>query len=200
MGGEGSMQSMATILRNNKRLLRKRNPFRRARGFERLRNEYRNYSSGTIKSKPLTKKELFEIRKKIKEQNRKENISSSILAVLALIVILTSTYLVFESIKANKKRQESHILKAKTEKYLFYIQDGDEWLHKGKFSNALFQYLLAKEVFPNEYDVNYRLVLVYGSRCKYEKSDCSNGKQFLEALITQFPEKKELEKLEQYFY
>lgn len=199
MGGGGSIQGMAIILRNNKKLLRKRNPFRRGTGFERLRDEYRNYSSGKVESRPLSKKELLEIRERIKKQNRKENIRLGILAILVLFVILGSTFLLYRSIQATQEEQNNHILNIKTEKYLFYIQDGDEWLNKGHFNNALFQYFLAKEIFPNEYDVNYRIALVYGSKCKYEDSSCSKGLRQLKELEVQFPEKNELKKLREYF-
>ncbi|MBO0320737.1 hypothetical protein J0X14_00395 [Muricauda sp. CAU 1633] len=190
---------MITILRNNKSLLRRKSLFRRESGFRRLRNEYRKYDEGRIESKPISQKELSEIREKIVKQNRRTNFRSSVLAIFLFALTIGFTIKLYNNLKRYQLEAEATIMKGKTEKYLFYIEDGDKWLEKGHFNNAIFQYLLAKEIYPSEYNVNYRLVIAYGGKCKYEQSGCTEGHRILKNLKAQFPEKSELYNLSNYF-
>jgi len=200
MGGEGSIQSMITILRNNKSLLRKKSIFRRETGFARLREEYRYYTEGRIDSKPISEKELSKIRDKIKKQNRRHNFRLALLATSFFIVAIGFTIKIYNNLNDYQTVIDNKVSKNNTKKYLFYLADGDKFLEKGEFHNAIFQYLLAKEIYPAEYNVNYRLVLAYGGKCRYEQSGCIEGSKILENLKLQFTEKKELEKLDDYFY
>ncbi|WP_435624723.1 hypothetical protein [Flagellimonas sp.] len=199
MGGEGSIQSMIVILRNNKKLLHKRNPFRRGSGFERLRDDYRKFSQGEIETKTVTKSQLREIRRKVIEENRKENIRIWVIGIVVSIFAVGFTMMGYKGIQNYEAELDEIKIKKSTDKYLFYIQDGDKWLEKGHHHNAVFQYLLAKRIYPNEYNVNYRLTLTYGSWCKYNRTGCAEGKRIYDNLKVQFPEKKELEELEKYF-
>lgn len=199
MAGEGSIQSMIVILRNNKNLLRKRNPFHRGTGFQRLHKDYRKFSSGKIDSKPISNVELQEIRKKVIRENRKENIRGWIIGILVLTIAVGFTVWMYDNIQNHQSEIDRIKTEESTRKYLFYIEDGDKWLEKGRFHNAVFQYVLAKKIYPNEYSVNYRLALAYGSWCKYNQTGCTEGKRIHENLKVQFPEKQELKELEKYF-
>ncbi len=199
MAGEGSIQSMITILRNNQKLLRKRNPFQRGFGFEKLRKEYRTYAQGKLDSRPLSKRERHAIREKIEAENRKHFVKMCIAAFIILIVALGLGIQLNDSFKRNEKLYAQKELESKTEQYLFYVNDGDKWLQKRHWHNAIFQYLLAKKIFPNEYAVNYRLALAYGSYCKFEGSGCTEGHQLLTDLKLQFPNKEELHTLEKMY-
>ena len=199
MGGEGSIQSMITILRNNKRLLRKRDPFRRGKGFERLRDDYRKFSQGQIESKTVTQSQLREIRKRVIQERRKENMRTWIIGVVISIVAVGVTIMGYKGIQNYEAELDEIEIKASTDKYLFYIQDGDKWLEKGHYHNAIFQYLLAKEIYPSEYNVNYRLALAYGSWCEYDQTGCTEGRRIYENLSEQFAIKSELKELEKYF-
>ncbi len=200
MTGGGSIQGMATILRNNKQLLRKRNTFRRGFGFGKLRKEYRKYAEGRLESEPISQKELSAIRQKIIRQKRKENMLSGIILVLVASLAVAFSYKMYKNLEEYQVKENEVFLEGNTNKYLFYIEDGDKWLEKGRYHNAIFQYTLAKEIYPTEFDVNYRLALAYGGKCKYEKSGCEEGRAILEDLRDRFPEKSELWKLRDYFY
>lgn len=197
MAGEGSIQGMIVILRNNKKLLRKRNPFRRKPGYKKLRSDYLKYSKGEIESKSITKAELRKIRNKVIREQKKENTISTCLAlVIALITILAGLHL-YENFLEREKIHNEILLKRKTEKYLFYLNDGDKWFSEGRWHNAIFQYLLAKEIFPTEYDINYRLALAFSNQCKFQNSGCKKANELLAAMKKQFPERAELNTIEQ---
>ena len=99
MGGEGSIQGMIVILRNNKKLLRKRNPFRRGKGFERLHDDYRKFSQGQIETKTVTKSQLREIRRKVVQENRKENIRTWFIGIVVSIVAIGFTLMGYNGIQ-----------------------------------------------------------------------------------------------------
>lgn len=199
MAGGGSIQGMATILRNNKQLLRKRNTFRRGFGYGKLRKEYRKYAKEGLESEPISQKELSAIRQKIIKQKRKENMLSGIILVLVVSLAVAFSYKMYKNLEEYQVKENEVFLEGNTNKYLFYIKDGDKWLEKGRYHNAIFQYTLAKEIYPAEYDISYRLALAYGARCKYEQLDCEKGKEILNDLRDRFPEKNELWTLKDYF-
>ena len=199
MGGEGSIQSMITILRNNKQLLRKRNTFRRGFGFGRLRDEYRSYAEGRIEQKPISEKDLALIRKKIIGQKRQEILGSRVILLFVVGIAIGLTIKFYNNLQEHQVEVNERAMVGKTKKYLFYIEDGDKWLENGRFHNAIFQYKLAREIYPGEYDVNYRLALAYGSKCRYEQSGCEEGRLILQDLKDRFPDRLELWKLESYF-
>ncbi|MCB0373345.1 MAG: hypothetical protein KDD31_10075 [Muricauda sp.] len=190
---------MITILRNNRKLLRKRNPFQRGFGFEKLRKEYRTYAQGKLDSRPLSKRERQAIREKIEAENRKDTIKMTLVAILILIALLGLGIRLYGTFQRNQEFIAQKELASKTEQYLFYINDGDKWLNQQHWHNAIFQYLLAKNIFPNEYDVNYRLIMAYGGKCKFEGSGCTDGSELLAKLRRQFPNSKDLQPLEEMF-
>lgn len=194
MGGEGSIMGMIVSLRNNNKLLRKTNPFQRNRSFGKLRDDYIKYSypKGKVESKSISKHELEEIRKRVILENKRENLKIIIFTSIALLVIVGVASAIFIHFRNNNQLLQQRILKQNTEQYLDYISDGDKWLEKKRWNKAIFQYLLAKKIFPNEYNVNYRLVLAYGNNCKFELIGCKPGLDLLNKLKNQFPEKSEL--------
>lgn len=186
MAGEGSIQGMIISLRNNKNLLRPK------RSFLNQKKEFLKAANGEINFKKATKKELEKIREKIyKERKRQRKINIGIWSVTAIFLI--SIAVVFtKNISQQNYNSEKKAHKAKTEKYYELIEDGDQWLKKGNWHNAIFQYKKAKEVFPTEYDINYRLTYVFCLSCEAEYINCKEAKENLDKLIVAFPEKQEL--------
>lgn len=87
---------------------------------------------------------------------------------------------------------EKESLDIKKSAYLKLIEDGDKWLTKMKWHNAVFQYEKALEIFPKEYDINYRLTYALCLRCEADFTNCKEAKNKLEKLLLQYPNKSEL--------
>lgn len=85
------------------------------------------------------------------------------------------------------------------EKYLFFIDDGDKWLQKRNYYNAVFQYKKALQLYPSDFDANYRLALGYSYRCQYDFEDCGTGKELIDKLEKQFPNNKEIKEVKTIF-
>lgn len=88
MGGEGSMQHMITTLRNNSKLLRRKGMFQRQRSFRSIKREYQIASEGINTSKKLSKEELLQIRNRVIENRRRENMKAFIVFFIIVVSIL----------------------------------------------------------------------------------------------------------------
>jgi len=196
MPSGGSIQSMITTLHNNKKLLRKRRIHDSKFGFAMLRDKYRTYSTGSVDSKPLSKEELLKIRTKIINDRRKERIWDFIQVYLLIAIIISIPIYTYKGLQEYQVESTKIRTAEKTKQYLFYLQDGDKWLKEGRYHNAVFQYSLAKKIYPKEYDINYRLALAYGRWCQEELSGCEEGQTILEELKKQFPSRQEIRDLE----
>ncbi|MBJ2175609.1 hypothetical protein JBL43_15260 [Aureibaculum sp. A20] len=199
MGGEGSMQSMITILRNNKNLLRKKSFFKRDRTFLSTRKEYYKASKGKINLKKASKQELKIIRERVIKQRKFENIKiwfvtiSLLLPILFFILYSTN---VFENQKLdNIEDQKDIYLKEHINTYSYYLDEGDKWIEKRHWNNAIYRYQQAVKLFPNEYEANYRLALAYSYNCKFDKKNCEAGKRLTTRLLKNYSEDKNLQKL-----
>ena len=196
MGGGGSMQGMRNSLNNNNKLLRKKRLFRKERSFFKLKREYLKAAGGELNFKTADKTQLIKIRKKILRQRRNENF---LLITISLIVISIASYFIspklYKQIDVNnnaKIKKDSIDHKRKNDKYLFYISDGDNYLKKNQWHNAIFQYNKAAEIFPNDFDIKYRLGYAYTYRCQNEKKDCKKGAEYVKNLNVDFPDKNEI--------
>lgn len=74
-----------------------------------------------------------------------------------------------------------------TENYCFYIGDGDKWLQKRNYYNAVFQYKKAVALYPSDFEANYRLAIGYGYQCQYDFENCKTGMQLIQKLEKAFP-------------
>ena len=66
---------------------------------------------------------------------------------------------------------------------------------KRKWNNAIFQYSRALEVFPNEFDAQYRLAQSYTYKCQLENKSCFKADSLVDRLIKYFPENKKIQEL-----
>lgn len=200
MAGGGSIQGMITSLSNNKKMLRRKSMFRTERTFLSLKKEYIKSAKGEIKLKNATKEQLNIIRLKVLKERRNHRNSLFIATAIVLSIVGFLNYKYVNYSQEAEAMNKEITLNQQIEKFHTLIADGDVWLQKRDWHNAIFQYNNALEVFPNEYSVNYRLVFAFILRCEDEFKDCKKGKKLLEKLIRQFPEKSELlilkEKLE----
>ena len=196
MGGGGSIQGMNTSLKNNRMLLRTSRFNPKKKSFFNRRKEYIKAADGFVELKEATPEELHKIRKKILLQRRNGNILS---LVLIIVLIPFFVYFSFHWFKTERKIISSKEMKAVNDKkddYTFFINDGDSYLEKGKWHNAIFQYNKVLELFPSDYDAHYRLAYAYTYRCRNEKINCEEANSKIEKLLEQFPNNSELIELE----
>lgn len=204
MGGAGSIQSMNTILRNNRNLLRKKSIFKRDNSFMSARKKYLKAAKGEIDFKNISKEELRAIRKKVIKEQKTENLRAWIITLVLLVPIFAfgiyiSNQLEFEKQLPNNMNQELIIeqqFEEKVDDYYFYIDEGDFWIEKQHWKNAIYQYKNAVGIFPEKYEANYRLALAYSYNCKFAYKDCKKGAILVDRLLKVNPNNKDLLALE----
>uniref|UniRef100_UPI00404A40D3 hypothetical protein n=1 Tax=Gelidibacter sp. TaxID=2018083 RepID=UPI00404A40D3 len=192
LGGTSSAQGMITSLNNNKKLLRKKRYFKKERSFLNLKNEYYKAAGGEMNFKTASKQQLAEIRLRFIQRRRKEAYISISIMVFVLTLI---AYFIFTQIKTDKQvvsKVNAAQQQINKDNYLFYIADGDEYLKKNEWHNAIFQYKKALEIFPNEYHIKYRLAYAYTYRCRNEQKDCETGLAYIKDLMKTYPNTDDL--------
>ncbi|MEZ4858933.1 MAG: hypothetical protein R2781_09000 [Flavobacteriaceae bacterium] len=200
MAGEGSIQGMIVSLRNNKRLLRKKSRFKKNRSFlQKDEMEFHNTAEG-IKVEKISKDDLLRIKEKILKERKRYHIRLFIFLFISLPLIIFLLYQAFHDFNfgfriynsANSSNIEI-VFQKKKEKYLFYLNDGDLWLKKHRYYNAIYQYKKANELFPSEFDAQYRIVLALSYQCQYTFEGCEEGAILVEKLKREFPHSSELD-------
>lgn len=53
------------------------------------------------------------------------------------------------------------------------------------------------EIFPKDYDINYRLAAAYCYRCEDEAKDCDEAKKLVVKLLHDFPDDENVLKLKE---
>ncbi|SDY08984.1 hypothetical protein SAMN05444411_1222 [Lutibacter oricola] len=190
MGGEGSMQSMNTILRNNRNLLRKKGMFNREKSFRYLRNKYYGNDKDEFDIRKLSEKELLEIREKVIKDRKRENLRALIITILFLITLIVIGLYLFSPTK-KITNQETNIYKSekvKLENYKSYMNLGDKMILKQNWKYAIIQYEKATKECPEKYTGHYKLLLAYSYNCKNNNLDCEKTKTLAKELIEKFPQ------------
>lgn len=203
LGGFGSINHMIVTLRNNRNLLPAKRSYFRKKDYKAIKNEYYKAVGGSFNIKKTSPEQLKAIRKKIRSKRKREAQQFIILLCLGLPLIAFTLYITFNNFHFGfpklEQVKEVDIEKAKQEKYLFYINDGDTWLKKEDWYNAIFQYKNALKLYPNDFDANYRLALSYSYRCQYEFEDCEIGKKLIDKLEKQFPNNEDIKAVKAIF-
>lgn len=195
MAGEGSIQGMITSLRNNKKLLRRPNLFRQGNSFLNLKKEYLKAAGGKVNVRKLSKEELAVIRKKVVKERRKENRTNVGIFIASVLIMGYIVFYTINEINEYENGFKKIELKKSTDEYLSLIADGDQWLKKRSWRNAIFEYKKALEIFPSEFDINFRLASAYAYRCESEFENCNEAKELLNKLLRKDPRNLELLKL-----
>ncbi|MGB0918459.1 MAG: tetratricopeptide repeat protein [Flavobacteriales bacterium] len=203
------MSHTRVVLKSNKALLGNRsNIFERGGRFSRVRKEYLASIEKNLSYKTATPAQLAEIRSRI-VQNRKEARIRGILIVLAFTpFIAIGGYFMIQSIQeSNLQAREFQIARLeaqnliKRKKYADLVLDGDLWLRRNHWHNAIFQYKVALELFPQDYGINNRLAIAYTYRCRAEKQNCPEAKAFIDKIIKAHPDDpKNYELLASYYF
>jgi hypothetical protein len=202
MGGFGSVQSMNTIMKNNRALLGKR------KSMFTSKKEYIGHANEKeleefIDYKSASPELLEEIRTKLKKEKKASLRLSIFLFLFLVIVALWFTFYLFgNDTKIEKSRQivKNEVFQDSISKIIiFYIEDGDEWLNQGKFENALFQYKKALELDSTNLSVEYRVCLAYSYLCRYDNLMCHEGDAHLKSVIEKFPNEDKLLEFKKFY-
>ncbi|WP_334113043.1 hypothetical protein [Paucihalobacter sp.] len=191
MGGEGSIQGMITTLRNNKKLLRSKRMFKKERSFLNLKQEYFKAAGGRLAFKEASKEDLLKIRQKIIQERTKNTVLFSLVAALIFSCVFYLSIQFLRNERKVEEQQQAAQFKKQEKLFLKYLIEGDEWFEKGSCYNSIFSYERALEIFPDNYDVNYRIVTVYAVQCEMDYKNCFKAKELLESLFVKYPFKKD---------
>lgn len=198
MGFGGSAQSMNTIMKNNRALLRKKGSmFKPKKGhlMSSAESENQDVFVDHQKATPLM---LEQIREKLQKASKRKQILSLVIFLVLLIPTLWIIHFIKENGKTELEYHEKDATFFKNEvltEFDLLLRDGDDWFSQGNYKNALIQYEKSLELNPENYSVQYRICLVYGHMCRYKKENCLIGKAFYDATVLKFPENLDLEEL-----
>ena len=200
MAGEGSMMHMITTLRNNKYLLRRKRMFKKERTFLSVKKEYYKATKGEINIRKLSKEELLAIRNSVIKSRRSQRfktllITSLVLGSIFILVFRFSSKLKkerLEQVKIIEARVFQENLTQNTTQYNYFIKEGDLWVTKGNWDNAVFEYKIALKIFPHKHEINYKLALAYVYNCSNFNQDCDKGKKLLDSLLLESPNNVDL--------
>ncbi|MBU2997885.1 tetratricopeptide repeat protein [Cellulophaga baltica] len=122
-------------------------------------------------------------------KEKSKNLSLLFITVVIIGFLIYSVVDHFNTIDNNAKKIE---FTSKRDLYLNLIDEGDSLLNKKDWQDAIYNYQKAYDLFPKEYDINYRLVAAYSYRCNDEFIDCKEAKKLLDKILNEYPNKAEL--------
>ena len=202
-GGFGSINHMIITLRNNKKLLPAKRSFFKNKDYSTIKNEYYNAVGDAFNIKKANPEQLLAIRKKIIKKRKKEARRFILLLAIGIPLIVLALYFTFHNFRFGfpevKATLEMPTEKKTEEKYLFYLEDGDAWLQKRNYYNAVFQYKKAVALYPSDFEANYRLALGYSYQCQYDFENCDKGMQLILKLEKEFPNNKGIQDVKAIF-
>ncbi|CAL2094637.1 putative TPR_REGION domain-containing protein [Tenacibaculum sp. 190524A02b] len=122
--------------------------------YTRDKKQFLKSSNGDLIFKKIDQSELNKVNKRIRKQvHLEQRKHRSIAFMLVFMFLLVVGHMVYEVNKTEKElisAKKEQYIQDNLPKYSYFIQDGDEWLKKGHFKNAIFQYRKALEMFPND--------------------------------------------------
>ena len=210
----GHLQGLRVILKNNRQMLRKTGLFKKDQSFLSSRKEYLKAAKGQVDFKTISKSELRALREKV-IKNRKANnlkvwlITLAIVApflIYGLYIFTGSEQWTKESIqtgKINNDHEQQILLDQKLtddlNEFNYLINEGDKWIEKRNWNNAIYRYEQAVKLFPNEFEGNYRLALAHSYSCKDGNMNCEIGQKITNRLLNSFPNDSRLIELKTAF-
>lgn len=203
LGGFGSINHMIVTLRNNKKLLPAKRSFFKNKDYSTIKNEYYNVVGDAFNIKEANPEQLLAIRKKIIKKRKREARTFLFLLCIGIPLIVLGLYYSFHNYRFGfpnvKTAQEVSLENNDEEEYMFFLEDGDAWLQKRNYYNAVFQYKKAVALYPSDFEANYRLALGYSYQCQYDFENCDKGMQLILKLEKEFPENKDIQSIKAIF-
>ena len=203
LGGFGSINHMIVTLRNNKKLLPAKRSYFKNRNYSTIKNEYYNAVGDAFNIKNANPEQLLAIRKKIIRKRNKEARTFFFLLCIGIPLIVLGLYFSFHNFRFGfptvKTAQEVSLENNNEEEYMFFLKDGDAWLQKRNYYNAVFQYKKAVALYPSDFEANYRLALGYSYQCQYDFENCDKGMKLILKLEKEFPDNKDIQNVKAIF-
>lgn len=203
LGGFGSINHMIVTLRNNKKLLPAKRSFFKNKDYSTIKNEYYNAVGDAFNIKKANPEQLLAIRKKIIKKRKREARTFLFLLCIGIPLIVLGLYYSFHNYRFGfpnvKTAQEVSLENNDEEEYMFFLEDGDAWLQKRNYYNAVFQYKKAVALYPSDFEANYRLALGYSYQCQYDFENCDKGMQLILKLEKEFPNNKDIQDVKAIF-
>lgn len=118
-------------------------------------------------------------RKRIKDQVRQKRKEASRLRLIAILIVVpivlftgvgllkTTSFYPSDNTSSEEKNRAT---------YLYMISQGDYFIDTHEWQKAIMRYTGARDLFPEEYAINYRLALAYTYSCYYERKNCEAAK------------------------
>lgn len=192
-GGAGSVMDMIVRYRNNMNMLRKKSLFKKKSS---LFEDAAQQTSGIqrpLHFKRASPEQLISLRRRLQKERKRNRL----LTILFVFIILSATlYGAFHLLPSGKSAAEVAWQRENDQKrhdlYLYYLQDGDHWLSKRNWFNAVYQYKKAAEVYPGEFDALFRLAMAYTYQCEAEDENCEKAQALVERLIKVQPQNTKL--------
>jgi len=135
----------------------------------------------------VSTKELTNIKAKIRNNIQKDKQKHTILvltlSIIALFIILNSVNFTKSNTIQTQGLIQDNFLSENINEFSFLIDDGDQWIQKRRWDNAIYRYEQAVKLFPHSYEANYRLALAYKYNCEFKNKDCLLGEKLTTKLL-----------------
>ncbi|MFT5665896.1 MAG: tetratricopeptide (TPR) repeat protein [Vicingaceae bacterium] len=193
MGGGGSMQSMQTVLKNNRKLLdgrKKRGFFKRELSYAQVRKYYKDSSIPCADGGNRIPVDHKQIRQRLLKQRRK---NGNMQIVLFVIVVILLSLGMFSVLSKTKKITKQKIQYQRAPQ--FVLSDGyDSFMAMGKdrllvqnYFLAIGNYQRALQVRPNQRKAEFGLAKAYSKSCQYKNQFCIEAERFIKEMEEKYP-------------
>lgn len=194
-----SVQDMIARLRYNNSLQHKKRLFKKDKSYHRLKGEFQEKAEkDKIQLKTATPEQLAAIRKKILLEKKAEKVMQWVIVLIFAPLITFGVYVYYNAlnpppaVNIENKIALQEAKKERQEQYTYFITTGDDWLAEYNWYNAIFEYKKALEIFPRNFDANYRLALAYTYNCQDSKERCQEAEQLIFELLKAYPDNPDL--------
>jgi hypothetical protein len=146
-------------------------------------------------SKQVSPEKLARLKTKYRKEIERDQKRTQALTILSLVIIIPlltfgSFQFFFSNSQKNYHPYVSEIEKQKTEittEQINYLLDsGYEWLNKGHYKNARFQFNRILEVNPSNKDALFGMTASYIYECQKKQTNCEKAKTSLQDYISKF--------------
>jgi hypothetical protein len=194
------MQHMREVLRANKASLDKRiNIFERGRRFSSLRKQYLLELDKKLDNVEISKEELAVIRLVIVKKRKKETMITLMVWTITFLTAITAAYIFKDKLFPSPGTHKNETV-VDLNKFNSCINNGDRWLRKNHWHNAIFQYEEAQKILPNDSLILRRLAIAYTYQCREKRMGCEKAFEKIEVLIERAPTRGNYELLASYYY